>query len=381
MATSKRPMTSVASGRIGTMVRPQSTISLKRPISGHSLLQTERFFTRYNKEAIHIGDDIPFEELFDRNERTQCATFAKFGDLSYHTPNYRIGHYMQFPAKLKTQHLLDIVALQNTVTCIEKSEFEIPIQLGVIDEMNPLKRKSKTGISAVFKKEEVEREPITVSLFPEYFEDLDDEHVEGERDTNREAMKYLDRHLKKMGGHFDPEKIGMDEYTYYLPETLPQDTLAVLTLSYKRYHHFLSEKSFINNDEISKFKKEWISNAIGRVPERFARNEGSIRDIFQEIFSDYRMAIKKCIINYILLSREERKRLSIHLLLRESPTSADRISKAGAYSSLLYHEWHSYVENGKSFLQNNLYNMNIVNSSLMAWNEDFRDISLIESET
>jgi hypothetical protein len=380
MATSKRPMTSVASGRIGTMVRPQSTISLKRPISGHSLLQTERFFTRYNKEAIHIGDDIPFEELFDRNERTQCATFAKFGDLSYHTPNYRIGHYMQFPAKLKTQHLLDIVALQNTVTCIEKSEFEIPIQLGVIDEMNPLKRKSKTGISAVFKKEEVEREPITVSLFPEYFEDLDDEHVEGERDTNREAMKYLDRHLKKMGGHFDPEKIGMDEYTYYLPETLPQDTLAVLTLSYKRYHHFLSEKSFINNDEISKFKKEWISNAIGRVPERFARNEGSIRDIFQEIFSDYRMAIKKCIINYILLSREERKRLSIHLLLRESPTSADRISKAGAYSSLLYHEWHSYVENGKSFLQNNLYNMNIVNSSLMAWNEDFRDISLIEKD-
>lgn len=61
LATSKRPMTSAASGR-QTLVRPQSTISLKRPISGHSQLQTERFFTRYNKEAIQI-DEIPYEEL------------------------------------------------------------------------------------------------------------------------------------------------------------------------------------------------------------------------------------------------------------------------------------------------------------------------------
>lgn len=371
-------MTSFASGKIG-LARPQSTISLKRPISGHSQMQTERFFTRYNKEAIHI-DEIAYEELFDRNERTLCATFAKFGDLSYHTPNYRIGHYMQFPAKLKTKHLLDIIALQNTVTSIEKSEFEIPIQLGVIDELNPFKRKSKTGVSAVYKKEEVEREPITVSLFPEYFEDFDDKAAEGERDTNREAMKYLDQQLKKMGGNFDPEKIGMDEYAFYLPSTLPSDILEALQLSYKRYHHYLTESNFINNEEICRFKKEWIAHAIGRVPEQMARNEASIRHLFQEVFSDYRLAVKKSILNYVLLSNEERKRLSIPLLLRESPTSTERIVMAGAYSSLLYHEWHSYVENGKSFLQNNLYNMNIVNSSLMAWNEDFKDISLIERE-
>ena len=71
--------------------RPKSSLTYKRPISGHSQLNTERFFTNYNKEVINIGDDIPFEELFDRNERTVCATFAKFGDLNYHTPHYRIG--------------------------------------------------------------------------------------------------------------------------------------------------------------------------------------------------------------------------------------------------------------------------------------------------
>lgn len=380
MATSKRPMTSVASGKFGTMIRPHSTISLKRPISGHSQLQTNRFFTQYNKEAVNIGDDIPFEELFDRNERTLAATFAKFGDLSYHTPNYRIGNYMQFGAKLKLKHMLDVIGLQNTVTCIEKNEFEIPIQLGVIDDANPVKARSKAGISSVFKKEEVEREPITVSLFPEYFDDCEEDTGDADRDTNREAMKYLDKHLQKMGGHFDPEKIGVDEYIYYKFDDLPEAIQGLLRLSYRRYYHYLNEKSFITKDEISSFKREWITNAISRVPESLAKNENAIRELFQEIFADYRMAVKTSIMNYILLSKEERRRLSIPLLLRESPPSSDRIARAGAYSYLLYHDWHGYVDNAWTYLNNNLNNMNIVNSSLMAWNEDFADISLVESD-
>ena len=30
--------------------------------------------------------DLPYEELFDRNERTIAATFARFGDLGYYSP-------------------------------------------------------------------------------------------------------------------------------------------------------------------------------------------------------------------------------------------------------------------------------------------------------
>jgi dynein heavy chain len=68
-------------------------LSIKRPISGKSNFEPRKYFTEYQKEVVNIGDDIPFEELFDRNERTLCATFAKFGDLSYYTPNNRIGAY------------------------------------------------------------------------------------------------------------------------------------------------------------------------------------------------------------------------------------------------------------------------------------------------
>jgi len=379
-AAAVRPLTSTYKSAV-TLQRPVSQLSQKRPISGQATIHPERFFTMYNKEPINIGDDIPFEELFDRNERTMCATFAKFGDLSYHTPNYRVGNYMQFPAKLKLKHLKDIIALQNTITNIEKNEFEIPIQLSVIDEINPFQQKQKTGISSVFKKEEIEREPITVSLFPEYFEDLDEDSEINEKDSNREAMRYLQKHIAKMGGHYDPEKIGQDDYIYIDPATFPQDVYDMVVLSYRRYERYLNDQNFIKNDEIARFKKEWISNAISRVPERLLKqNDELIRMLFQEIFADYRLAVKKSIVSYILLSKEERKRLSIPMLIRESPTSAQRIVKAGAYSQILYHDWHSYVQNAKKFLSANLYNMNIVNSTLMSWNEDFKDIQLIETQ-
>ena len=376
-----RPMTSTYHGQTSVGGRPQSTFSYKRPISGQTQVNSERFFTRYSKEAINIGDDIPFEELFDRNERTMCATFAKFGDLSYHTPNYRVGNYEQFPAKLKLKHLQEIIGLQNTITNIEKNEFEIPIQLSVIDEVNPFQKKLKTGISSVFKKEEVEREPITVSLFPEYFQDSDPDDELNEKDSNREALKYLQQHLLKMGGHYDPDKMGKDDYTYIDPTTFPSDIMSLLNLSYRRFERYLTDPSFIRTEEIAKYKKEWISNAIVRVPERLLKKEDElIRILFQEIFADYRQAVKKGILEYILLSGEERRRLSIHLLLRESPSSAYRIVKAGAYSVLLYHEWHSYVESSRHFLQNSLYNMNIVNSSLLSWNQDFQGVTLVESQ-
>ena len=51
---------------------------------------------------------------FVRNERTYAATFARFGDLGYYSPIQRVGCYMQFSAKLKKEHLDEIINLQQT---------------------------------------------------------------------------------------------------------------------------------------------------------------------------------------------------------------------------------------------------------------------------
>ena len=67
--------------------------------------------TAYKKDKNY---DLPFPELFDRSERTFAATFAKYGDLSYYTPVQRIGSYMDFSARLKKRHILDLIAYMKT---------------------------------------------------------------------------------------------------------------------------------------------------------------------------------------------------------------------------------------------------------------------------
>ena len=214
MTGGQRPLTSALA-----MSRPLSSLTLKRPISGQPKMEPKKYFTLYNKEVTHVGDDIPYEELFDRNERTLCSTFAKFGDLSYHTPHQRVGSYMQFSARLTIDHLREIVSLQNTITNVEKNVYEIPIQLSIIDEMNPFQKKIKTGISSVFKKEELEREPITVSIYPEYFEDSEEEEQYDEENDagSRAAQKYFIRQLDEMGGIYDPEKLGQNSFACIEP--------------------------------------------------------------------------------------------------------------------------------------------------------------------
>lgn len=80
--------------------------------------------TAYKKEKLNY--DMPFPELFDRSQRTFAATFAKYGDLAYYTPIQRIGSYMDFNARLKKRHLLDLIAyIKTTKKPIKPSDEEI----------------------------------------------------------------------------------------------------------------------------------------------------------------------------------------------------------------------------------------------------------------
>ncbi len=48
---------------------------------------------------------------------------------------------MQFSATLKKSHLETIIAIIKSVSIFDKPEFEIPIQLGFRDDVNPLNKK------------------------------------------------------------------------------------------------------------------------------------------------------------------------------------------------------------------------------------------------
>lgn len=183
-----------------------------------------------------------------------------------------------------------------------------------------------------------------------------------------------------MGGRYDPALLGLDSYIFINVEKIDSDISKKVKLSYKRYFKYLEDDQFIKNDELAKYKRKWMSEALKRVPEHLLKHdEQLVRDIFHEIFSDYRYAIRKAIMDYVLRCPEERKRLYIDLLIRECPTSMERICNAGGYSILLYNDWHNYVEESRMFLQNNLYAMNIVNSSILDWFNDFQGINMVES--
>ena len=57
---------------------------------------------------------------------------------------------------------------------MEKDENEVPIQLALIDEINPFSVKDTSGVSATYTSEELKLEPVSLCLFPEYYEVKDD---------------------------------------------------------------------------------------------------------------------------------------------------------------------------------------------------------------
>jgi dynein heavy chain len=79
---------------------------------------------------------MPYPELFDRSERTYAATFARYGDLSYFTPVQRIGTYMEFQARLKRKHLMDLISYIKTANAAKQISEEDETVGGVVNIMD-----------------------------------------------------------------------------------------------------------------------------------------------------------------------------------------------------------------------------------------------------
>lgn len=73
-----------------------------------------------------------------------------------------------------------------------------------------------------------------------------------------------------------------------------------------------------------------------------------IRELFQEVLINYSQAMKNAILNYILRSPAERKRLHILMIPREVPPSSTKIVLRGGYSTRIYQEWHKVKKNAEA---------------------------------
>ena len=112
-------------------------------------------------------------------------------------------------------------------------------------------------------------------------------------------------------------------------------------MSVTRFNKYVDSQDAIKTEEISKFKKEWMSKALDLVPDILLQTyNNDVRMLFTEVFTSYARSMKKAVLEYILRSPDERKRLHILTLPRPIPTSSDKIALNGGYSILKYSGQH-----------------------------------------
>ena len=76
-----------------------------------------------------------------------------------------------------------------------------------------------------------------------------------------------------------------------------------------------------------------MSHSLDLIPDSLLqRYAQEVRKLFGEVFATYAKAMKQAILEYILRSPEERKRLHIVLLPRPSPTASFNQLLRGGYT-------------------------------------------------
>ena len=104
-----------------------------------------------------------------------------------------------------------------------------------------------------------------------------------------------------------------------------------------RYNKYVESQEAIKNEEISKYKKEWMSKALDLIPDQLLQKySNNVRNLFAEVFTTYARAMRQSIMDYILRSPEERKRLHIVMIPRPIPTSTERSLYRGGYQTTKY---------------------------------------------
>ena len=152
-----------------------------------------------------------------------------------------------------------------------------------------------------------------------------------------------------------------------------------LETSMKRFLHYVQSPDLIKDSEISQYRKKWMTEALLLVSDTLmSEYSGIVKTVFLEIFRDYQIAMKVAILEYILLSPNERKRLNIIMLPKVVPTAAEVQVQFGGYSTAKFHGTHYRKLEAERQIKLNLTNNNIVVSSLLSWAQEFRFVRLFD---
>jgi dynein heavy chain, axonemal len=192
-----------------------------------------------------------------------------------------------------------------------------------------------------------------------------------EDDSDTEVPRYMS-HV------YDPGNI-KSEFAFPNLSAYSPALLKEIDVSKHRYMHYIEDPDGIRHNEISKYNKEWMSNSLNLIyPSSLLKTyTQTVKDLFQEVLDTYAFSMKKAILDYILRSPDERKRLHILMIPREVPSSSDKIAVRGGYSTKIFTDWHKAKKDSENEIKLKMICNNIVMASLNNWWYDFRSIKLV----
>ena len=120
-----------------------------------------------------------------------------------------------------------------------------------------------------------------------------------------------------------------------------------------------------------------MQNALKLLTPDLLVDHAQVQSLFQEVLAVHTDSMKRSILNYILRSSGERKRLHILQIPREPLSSSDMITLAGGYSITTNREWHQAKIDAESEIKLKNLTNNIVMASLTNWWHDFRGIKFV----
>ena len=296
-----------------------------RRFTAEDLLKTKPTVAHFNKKP--EDDNEIYPPLFDRSERTRAVVFTKNGNSIYSKPTQRIGVYMDYTANLKRSQLMDIISYLKTTA---RKYFS------VADKSTPLQY-------------------LNTSLFHG--------HMKEESEVLKEIYDPINKDAKEL-----------TEYKKLWTKELKNE----LKKSQKRYLHYIMREEIIA-DEIALYNKKWMEHILEKVQKELLKKskENKIRELYQDIVDLFVLSMKRAIVNYILRSPIERKRLRINILPRTILPSSELITYKGGYNISTQIEWHDNKSQALEKIKANLLTNNIIMSALQNWFQDFRAIHLL----
>lgn len=177
---------------------------------------------------------------------------------------------------------------------------------------------------------------------------------------------------------FDPT-LAKFEGAFQYEKAWSQALIDQVELSIHRFKSYLESQDAIRNEEISKFNKAWMKRALDLIPEGLlGRFQADVRLLFAEVFTSYARAMRQSILEYILRSPEERKRLHIVMLPRPVPPASVRQALSGGFSTAAFAGCHQRRAEAELALKLRLLTNSVVASALQGWFRDFRSFNLFE---